>query len=144
MNFPVIAQAAGGGFNPSLILMVALFAVLILMMFRGRKKQAAQQEKLKTNTVPGAKVMTNSGIFGTIIGIDGEDRVQVEVANGVVLTLHRQAISTFLDNDAAPAVAPAADDATTTAAPATETPAGETAEETLRRLNDEGKDERNA
>ncbi|GAA1411525.1 hypothetical protein AUR04nite_01750 [Glutamicibacter uratoxydans] len=140
MNFPVIAQAAGGGFNPSLILMVALFAVLILMMFRGRKKQAAQQEKLKTNTVPGAKVMTNSGIFGTVVGIDAEDRVQVEVANGVVLTLHRQAISTFLDNEASAAPAAASD----AAAPATETPAGETAEETLRRLNDEGKDDRNA
>ncbi len=140
MNFPVIAQAAGGGFNPSLILMVALFAVLILMMFRGRKKQAAQQEKLKTNTVPGAKVMTNSGIFGTVVGIDAEDRVQVEVANGVVLTLHRQAISTFLDNEASAAPAAASD----AAAPATETPVGETAEETLRRLNDEGKDDRNA
>ncbi|MEG2578157.1 MAG: preprotein translocase subunit YajC, partial [Glutamicibacter sp.] len=84
MNPLVIAQAAGGGFNPSLILMVALFAVLIFMMFRGRKKQSAQQEKLKNNTVPGAKVMTNSGIFGTVVGVDAEDRVQVEVAPGVL------------------------------------------------------------
>lgn len=136
MNPLVIAQAAGGGFNPSLILMVALFAVLIFMMFRGRKKQAAQQEKLKNNTVPGAKVMTNSGIFGTVVGVDAEDRVQVEVAPGVVLTLHRQAIATFLDKDAA---APAAADEPAAPSNATETP-----EESLRRLNDEGKDERNA
>ncbi|MGJ3403091.1 preprotein translocase subunit YajC [Glutamicibacter sp. Je.9.36] len=136
MNPLVIAQAAGGGFNPSLILMVALFAVLIFMMFRGRKKQAAQQEKLKNNTVPGAKVMTNSGIFGTVVGVDAEDRVQVEVAPGVVLNLHRQAIATFLDKDAAtPAVADGAAESAST----TETP-----EESLRRLNDEGKDERNA
>lgn len=139
MYFPVIAAAAGGGFSPSLILMVALFAVLIFMMFRGRKKQAAQQEKLKNNTVPGAKVMTNSGIFGTIVGTDEEDRVLVEVANGVVLTLHRQAIATFVeDKDAA---------AEPTAAAAPEAldlnKAEETPEETLRRLND-GKDERNA
>ena len=138
MNSLVIAQAAGGGFNPSMILMIALFAVLIFMMFRGRKKQAAQQEKLKNNTVPGAKVMTNSGIFGTVVGIDAEDRVQVEVANGVVLTLHRQAISTFLDNDAAAAATPAVAEAD---APSTTV---ETPEESLRRLNDEGKDERNA
>ncbi|MFJ2620195.1 preprotein translocase subunit YajC [Glutamicibacter sp. NPDC087344] len=141
MNSLVIAQAGGGGFNPSMILMVALFAVLIFMMFRGRKKQAAQQEKLKDNTVPGAKVMTNSGIFGTVVGIDEEDRVLVEVANGVVLTLHRQAISTFVDKDATAATAPAEVEAETTAAP---TSSVETPEETLRRLNDEGKDERNA
>lgn len=136
MNPLVIAQAAGGGFSPSLILMVALFAVLIFMMFRGRKKQAAQQEKLKNNTVPGAKVMTNSGIYGTVVGVDAEDRVQVEVAPGVVLNLHRQAIATFLDKDAATPAA-AGEDAESTST--TETP-----EESLRRLNDEGKDERNA
>ncbi|NQD39670.1 preprotein translocase subunit YajC [Glutamicibacter halophytocola] len=115
--------------------MVALFAVLIFMMFRGRKKQSAQQEKLKNNTVPGAKVMTNSGIFGTVVGIDAEDRVQVEVANGVVLTLHRQAISTFLDNEPAAAA---------TEQPAETNDVAETPEESLRRLNDEGKDERNS
>jgi len=135
VNSLVIAQAASGGFNPSLILMVALFAVLIFMMFRGRKKQSAQQEKLKNNTVPGAKVMTNSGIFGTVVGIDAEDRVQVEVANGVVLTLHRQAISTFLDNEPAAAA---------TEQPAETNDVAETPEESLRRLNDEGKDERNS
>ena len=135
MNSLVIAQAASGGFNPSLILMVALFAVLIFMMFRGRKKQSAQQEKLKNNTVPGAKVMTNSGIYGTVMGIDAEDRVQVEVANGVVLTLHRQAISTFLDNEPAAAA---------TQQPAETSDVAETPEESLRRLNDEGKDERNS
>lgn len=138
MNSLVIAQAASGGFSPSLILMVALFAVLIFMMFRGRKKQAAQQEKLKNNTVPGAKVMTNAGIFGTVVGVDAEDRVQVEVANGVVLTLHRQAISTFLDNEPTATPAPAAEQA-----PATNDVA-ESPEESLRRLNDEGKDERNS
>jgi len=135
VNSLVLAQGAGGGFNPSMILMVALFAVLIIMMIRGRKKVSKQQEALKTKSVPGAKVMTNSGIFGTIISIDEQDRVLVEVANGVVLTLHRQAISTFLD----PAV---------TEAPAEEaagTPAvAESPEESLRRLNDQGKDDRNA
>ena len=136
MNPLVIAQAAGGGFNPSLILMVALFAVLIFMMFRGRKKQAAQQEKLKNNTVPGAKVMTNSGIYGTVVGVDAEDRVQVEVAPGVVLNLHRQAIATFLDKDAATPTA--------SGEVAESTSTTETTEESLRRLNDEGKDERNA
>lgn len=118
-----------------MILMVALFAVLIIMMIRGRKKVSKQQEALKTKSVPGAKVMTNSGIFGTIISIDEQDRVLVEVANGVVLTLHRQAISTFLD----PAVTEAP------AEEAADTPAvAESPEESLRRLNDQGKDDRNA
>ncbi|MCW4464770.1 preprotein translocase subunit YajC [Glutamicibacter sp. MNS18] len=123
-----IAQAAGGGFNPSLILMVGLFAVLILMMIRGRKKVSKQQETLKEKTVPGAKVMTNSGIFGTVLRIDEQDRIELEVAPGVVLTVHRQAIAQFIDPEVV-----------------TEEPtaAAETPEESLRRLDGEGKDERN-
>lgn len=141
MNFLVLAQAAGGGFNPSMLLMVALFAVLIIMMFRGRKKQAAQQEKLKNNTVPGAKVMTNSGIFGTVLGVDAQDRVQVEVAPGVVLTLHRQAIAQFIDSDAENTAAATAQEDDSVQG---ETVRGETAEETMRRLNGENKGDNNA
>lgn len=91
------AQAAAGGFNPSMILMVGLFAVLIIMMIRGRKKVSKQQETLKEKTVPGAKVMTNSGIFGTVVRIDEQDRVELEVAPGTVLTVHRQAIAQFIE-----------------------------------------------
>ncbi|GAA0188182.1 hypothetical protein GCM10009526_02490 [Glutamicibacter creatinolyticus] len=123
------ATAAAGGFNPSMILMVGLFAVLIIMMIRGRKKVSKQQETLKEKTVPGAKVMTNSGIFGTVVRIDEQDRVELEVAPGTVLTVHRQAIAQFIEPEVQ------------TEAPAAGT---ETAEETLRRLDDEGKDERNA
>lgn len=123
-----LGQATSGGFNPSLILMVALFAVLILMMIRGRKKVSKQQATLKDKTVPGAKVMTNSGIFGTVLRIDEQDRIELEVAAGVVLTVHRQAIAQFIDPEVA----------TENAVSTTETP-----EETLRRLDEEDKDGRN-
>ncbi|WP_431709382.1 preprotein translocase subunit YajC [Glutamicibacter uratoxydans] len=123
-----LGQAAAGGFNPSLILMVGLFAVLILMMIRGRKKVSKQQETLKEKTVPGAKVMTNSGIFGSVVRIDEQDRVELEVAPGVVLTVHRQAIAQFIEPEAA------AENIVST----TESP-----EETLRRLDEEDKDGRN-
>lgn len=123
-----LGQAAAGGFNPSLILMVGLFAVLILMMIRGRKKVSKQQETLKEKTVPGAKVMTNSGIFGSVVRIDGQDRVELEVAPGVVLTVHRQAIAQFIEPEAA----------TENTVSTTESP-----EETLRRLDEEDKDGRN-
>lgn len=123
-----LGQAAAGGFNPSLILMVGLFAVLILMMIRGRKKVSKQQETLKEKTVPGAKVMTNSGIFGSVVRIDEQDRVELEVAPGVVLTVHRQAIAQFIEPEAA----------TENTVSTTESP-----EETLRRLDEEDKDGRN-
>ncbi len=73
--------------------MAGLGALLIFMMFNSRKKQKAQQEKLSSGLVPGAKVMTSFGVFGTVLDIDLENnRVTIESGPGTVLTVHRQAI----------------------------------------------------
>jgi preprotein translocase subunit YajC len=46
----------------------------------------------------GASVMTNFGLFGTIVAIDNEEnKVQVETSPGVILTVHRQTIAKILD-----------------------------------------------
>ena len=48
--------------------------------------------------VPGAKVMTNFGVFGTILSIDEEEnQVQLESTPGTVLTVHRQTIARVID-----------------------------------------------
>ncbi len=76
--------------------MVALGALLIFMMFNSRKKQRAQQEKLATGLVPGARVMTSFGVFGTVLDTDLENnKVTIEAGPGTVLTVHRQAIGTI-------------------------------------------------
>ena len=43
---------------------------------------------------PGAKVMTNFGVFGTILSIDEEEnQVLLETSPGTVLTVHRQTVA---------------------------------------------------
>jgi preprotein translocase subunit YajC len=80
-------------------LLFGLLAVLLVFMIfntRKRTKQMkAEQEEKASKTVPGVRVLLQGGIYGTIVSYDPEDLdhpAQVEVAPGVVIEVHSQAI----------------------------------------------------
>ncbi|WP_240665730.1 preprotein translocase subunit YajC [Agromyces sp. LHK192] len=78
--------------------MLAILAVLIFFMFRNSRKRQAEQREQQSKVLPGARVMTNFGLYGTIIAIDeDENQVELEVAPGTVLTVHRQTIARVVD-----------------------------------------------
>lgn len=88
--------------DPLSIVMFGLIAVLIFFMFRnGKKRQAAQQE-MQNNLRPGAQVMLQSGIFGTIESVDEEEN-RVTVRSGdSSLVVHRNAIGQIVTPADAP------------------------------------------
>ncbi len=98
--------------DPITILMFALIALLIFFMFRnGKKRQQAMQE-LQNGLRPGAEVMLQSGIFGTIESVDEEDNKVVVRSGTSTLVAHRNAIAQIVTPNEAPA-----EDATSTLAP---------------------------
>ncbi|WP_141918351.1 preprotein translocase subunit YajC [Klugiella xanthotipulae] len=76
------------------LIMVALIGVLIIMMIRnGRKRQQTMLE-LKKGLVPGAEVMLQSGIYGTVVSVDQDDnKLRVESSPGTILTVHLNAVA---------------------------------------------------
>jgi preprotein translocase subunit YajC len=75
------------------IVMVVILAALIFFMFRSSRRRQKQQAELQKQVVPGATVMTNFGVFGTIVSIDEEtNKVELETSPGHILTVHRQTI----------------------------------------------------
>ena len=75
------------------IALFALLAVLIFFMFRNNKKRKVQAEEQKSQIVPGAEIMTNFGLFGTLLSIDELSNVaEVETSPGTVIRVHRQSI----------------------------------------------------
>ena len=56
-----------------------------------KKRQQAQQQTMNS-LGPGSRVMTGSGMFGTVVSI-GEKQAVIEVSPGVELTVLKQAIS---------------------------------------------------
>lgn len=84
---------------PMEFLLFGLLAVLLVFMIfntRKRTKQMkAEQEEKATKTVPGAKVLLQGGIYGTIVAYDPEDLdtpALVEIAPGTIIDVHSQAI----------------------------------------------------
>lgn len=76
------------------IALLAVLAVLVFFMFRNNKKRKADMEALKAQIVPGAEVMTNFGLFGTLLSIDEVSNVaEVETSPGNVIRVHRQTIA---------------------------------------------------
>jgi preprotein translocase subunit YajC len=111
----VVAQTASGEAPPfdifSLLLPLAL-AFLIFTMFRRQRKTQRQVKEMRTHMEPGTEVMTQFGLYGTIISIDQENNKAVlELSPGNTATVHTQALSKVVQQE--PLVADDATDART-------------------------------
>lgn len=84
--------------DPTLILLVvALGAFIVFQVFQGRKRKRETEER-QTKFVPGVEIMTNYGLYGTILTMDEETNVvEIESAPGTVLRIHRQTILKVAD-----------------------------------------------
>jgi preprotein translocase subunit YajC len=135
------------------ILLFVMLGVFVFMMFRRNKKTQQQQAELQSKFGTGVEVMTSFGLFGRIVDInDAENKVTLELSPGNTATVHRQSVTkivepvvaaeepTVVPDDASSLTADKSDAETPdNAAPFNEPAGTETPEETLRRLNDEGK-----
>ena len=79
-------------------LIILLVVLLVFMFWSSRRRQAKQkleQEAKAAQTVPGAEVLLQGGLFGTIVEYDPTDLDKpaiVEIAPGVDIRVHSQAI----------------------------------------------------
>ncbi|WP_235451459.1 preprotein translocase subunit YajC [Yonghaparkia sp. Root332] len=78
--------------------MLAVLAMLIFFMWRNSKKRKEELAKLQESMVPGAEVMTNFGLFGTLLSIDEENNIAViETSPGNAVKVHRQTLARVVD-----------------------------------------------
>ncbi len=66
-----------------LILLIGLLMAMFLFTRRNRERAATQQAKLRERISFGTEVMTTSGLYGTVTGMNGDDTVQLSIAPGV-------------------------------------------------------------
>jgi preprotein translocase subunit YajC len=107
-------------FDPFTIIMLAVLAVLIFFMFRNSRKRQAEARNLQSKVQTGAKVMTNFGVFGTILSIDeDEHQVLLETSPGTVLTVAAVAATEVAPAEGEPEYGERVDDAPTDETPDT-------------------------
>lgn len=79
-------------------LIILLVGLLVFMFWSSRRrmqKQKLEQEEKARQTVPGAEVLLQGGLYGTIVSYDADNLDQpaiVELAPGVQIKVHSQAI----------------------------------------------------
>ena len=88
----LMAQGTGPGglmaFAPLLIIMVIFYVLLILPAQRRQKKTQEMLNALKN----GDKVVTSGGLFGPIVGLEG-DSLQLRIADQVKVKVLRSAVA---------------------------------------------------
>jgi preprotein translocase subunit YajC len=89
------AAAPQGGGIESMLLILAMFAVLYFLMIRPQMKRAKEHKTMVDGLQKGDEVITAGGILGRITRVD-DQYVTVSIAEGVEVQLQRHAVQTVL------------------------------------------------
>jgi preprotein translocase subunit YajC len=76
----------------AIVYFVILAVAFFFLIVRPQRRRAMAHRNFVATLSVGDEVITSGGIFGTIVAID-EDRVEVQVSPGVVLTVAKQALA---------------------------------------------------
>ncbi len=92
-----MAEGAGsgqGGASPyaSLIMMVSIFAIFYLLLFRPQQKKAKEHKQMLDNLRKGDAVITQGGIYGKIVAI-ADNNLTIEIADKVRIKVARAYIA---------------------------------------------------
>lgn len=90
--------------DPTLILIAVALAVFVFFQFRSSRKRAKETAARQAAIEPGVEIMTNYGLYGTVLSIDEDTNMAlIETTPGTVLKIHRQTILKAVE-DETPAV----------------------------------------
>ncbi len=89
----------GGGMGSMMIFLVAIFAVMYFFMIRPQQKKQKEHKAMIEALKTGDKVVTNSGMMGTIVHIhDDKNKVVLKVADQVKVEFIKSSIAGLVDN----------------------------------------------
>ena len=93
--YAMAPSPGGGGGNSGIMsvlpLMVGMFAIMYFLIIRPQQKQRRERESLLRAIKKGDRVVTTSGLYGTVVGLS-EHTVTLKVADQVKLDFERGAI----------------------------------------------------
>ncbi len=92
-------MAAGPGQSPitGLIPIVAMVLIFYFLLIAPVRKRQRQHDDLVANLKNGDKVVTNGGLYGTVVGIQ-DDRFRLKIAHQVKVDVTKQSIAGLADN----------------------------------------------
>ena len=79
------------------VLMGIIGIILYAISAMNLRKKRESLGKVHTEMKAGSQFMFAGGIYGKIVGFDGEDKLRVEVAPKVIITISRYAVQELLN-----------------------------------------------
>lgn len=93
------AQAPAAPQETNLLLqlapMLVIFAIFYFLLIRPQMKRAKELKQLVESLAKGDEVVTNGGLAGRVVNV-GDDFLGLEVADGVVVKVQKQAVTLVL------------------------------------------------
>lgn len=86
-------QSVIGSFAPILLMILAFY----FLMIRPQQKREAKKKEMLSKLRKGDKVVTASGIIGTVHKVISEDEISFEIAEGVRIRILKSAVTNLLD-----------------------------------------------
>ena len=90
----------GGSIWGSLLIMLPIFAIMYFLMIRPQQKKQKEHEEMLSRVKAGDKVMTQSGLFGTVVRI-ADNKVTLEIAERVHVDFAQGAIANIISPETA-------------------------------------------
>lgn len=93
------AAAPVGAPNPIMqfIPLIGVMVVIYFFMIRPQSKKAQEHKTMVDSLQKGAHVVTNGGIFGTVVQVQ-EQQVILEISQDVHIVILKTAIASLVDN----------------------------------------------
>lgn len=89
MTDMILLQAQqGGGMGSTWIWMIVILVVMWILMMRPQRKKEKEEQKFRNELKKGDRVMFSGGIYGKVHSVE-EHTVEVEISNGVIVTVEK-------------------------------------------------------
>ena len=94
---PAFAQAAGGGDTNSMLMSLLPFALIFVIMYflilRPQQKRVKSHQEMVKNVRRGDTVITSGGLVAKVTKVIDDDKIEIELADGVRAVQMRQMVS---------------------------------------------------
>ena len=94
------SQQGAGGIWSSRLIMVPIFAIMYFLMIRPQQKKQKEHEEMLSRVKAGDKVMTQGGLFGTVVKVS-DNKVTLEIAERVHVEFAQGAIANIIPAETA-------------------------------------------
>lgn len=85
----------------NLLILGMLFFIFYFLLIRPQQRRIKQHQAMIKGLEKGNKVITTGGLIGTVVKLEGDDVVQVEIAQGVKVRIAKSAVSEVMNAAAA-------------------------------------------